>query len=61
MADAYRVNEALPDVQIEHERYDFIRIHNLAFLPLKYPPSVKRVKYVLRQGGNVKNPFLKRS
>lgn len=34
MADAHRIHNALPDVRIEHERYDFIRVHNLAFLQL---------------------------
>lgn len=34
MADAHRIHNALPDIAIEHERYDFIRVHNLAFLPL---------------------------
>ena len=33
MADAHRVHNALPDLQIEHERYDYLRIHKLAFFP----------------------------
>lgn len=34
MADAHRVHDALPDIRIEHERVDFIRIHKLLFQQL---------------------------
>lgn len=33
MTDAHRVHEALPDLRIEHQRVDFLRIHKLAFFP----------------------------
>lgn len=33
MTDAHCVHNALPDLQIEHERCDFLRIHKLAFFP----------------------------
>jgi len=34
MADAHRIHEALPDMRIEHERFDFIRVHSLSFFSL---------------------------
>ena len=33
MTDAHRVHNALPDLRIEHERCDILRIHKLAFFP----------------------------
>ena len=33
MTDAHRVHNALPDLKIEHERVDFLRIHKLALFP----------------------------
>lgn len=34
MAEAHRVHDALPDIPIERDRCDFIRVHKLAFFPL---------------------------
>ncbi len=34
MADAHHVHDVLPDMRIEHERYDFLKVHKLLFLPL---------------------------
>ena len=34
MTDAHRVHDALPDMPIERERYEYLKVHKLLFLSL---------------------------